>query len=274
MFKMSMCGVGLLLAGLLACSNQSGLNVTGGSTSGGQGISGTGGSSGGGLATGQSDCERAGGACEPESPGFCVGGWSPNTGGYSCRSSTNFCCFPLSYSPCETAGGTCTQVQPGSCPSGTIDDTSQYGCSNGGGPSICCMPSANGGASGTGGASGGAGSSGATGDLISNGGAISASGGSVSTGDLDTCSSDADCTTSCIWTTAPTDSSQCSAQYCCGSNWMSKRRCEANQAAWAIYCPNQSSTFIECPCAVMCDTPAQTITFGCVSGKCPLCQRE
>jgi hypothetical protein len=108
----------------------------------------------------------------------------------------------------------------------------------------------------------------ATGGMISNGGAISTAGGSVSTGDLDTCSSDADCTTSCTWTTAPTDSSQCFAQYCCGSNWMSKRRCEANQAAWAIYCPNRSSTFIACPCAVICDTPAQTIIFGCVGGKC------
>jgi hypothetical protein len=49
---------------------------------------------------------------------------------------------------------------------------------------------------------------------------------------------------------------------------MSRRRCEANQAAWAIYCPNQSSTFIDCPCITMCDTPAQTITLGCVGGKC------
>jgi len=176
MFKMSMCGVGLLLAGLLACSNQSGLNVTGGSTSGGQGISGTGGSSGGGLATGQSDCERAGGACEPESPGFCVGGWSPNTGGYSCRSSTNFCCFPLSYSPCETAGGMCVGTA-GTCPGGMFDDTSQYGCSNGAGPTTCCMPSANGGASGTGGSSGGAGSSGATGGSGGTGGASGSTGG-------------------------------------------------------------------------------------------------
>ena len=67
MLKMSTCGVGLLLAGLvgLACSNPSGLRLGGGSTSGGQGIAGTGGSTGGGLATGQSDCERAGGACGP-----------------------------------------------------------------------------------------------------------------------------------------------------------------------------------------------------------------
>jgi len=100
------------------------------------------------------------------------------------------------------------------------------------------------------------------------GGSPSTSVGSTSTGDLDACSSNDDCTTSCTWTTAPTDSSQCFAEYCCGSNWMSKRRCEANRAAWAIYCPNQSSKFIDCPCITMCDTPAQTITLGCVGGKC------
>jgi len=188
MFKMSMCGVGLLLAGLVACSNQSGLNVTGGSTSGGQGISGTGGISGGGLATGQSDCEKAGGTCDPITPGGCLGGWTPNTDGYSCASSTTFCCFPLSYSPCETAGGTCLAPGPATCPDGTIDDTSQYQCSNGGGPSMCCMPSANGGASRTGGTSGDAGSSGTTGNSggsvgvggVGSGGTSGGTGGTVS----------------------------------------------------------------------------------------------
>ena len=123
MFKMSTCGVGLLLAGLvgLACST-----------------------------TGPSDCEKAGGTCDPITPGGCLGGWSPNTDGYSCGSSTSFCCFPLSYSPCETAGGTCVWTA-GTCPSGTVDDTSQYQwsqyeCSSAGGPSICCMPSTDGGA--------------------------------------------------------------------------------------------------------------------------------
>jgi hypothetical protein len=167
MFKMSTCGVTLLLAGLVACSNQSGLNVTGGSTSGGQGVAGSGGSAGGGQTTGPSDCEKAGGTCDPITPGGCLGGWSPNTDGYSCGSSTTFCCLPLSYSPCETAGGTCVWTAA-TCPSGTVDNTSQYqwsqyACSSAGGPSTCCMPSANGGASGTGGASGGTGSSGATG---------------------------------------------------------------------------------------------------------------
>ena len=164
MFKMSMCGAALLLAGLveLACSNHSGLNLGGGSTSGGQGIAGSGGSAGGGQTTGQNDCEKAGGTCEQGAPGACLGGWSPNTGGYSCASSTTSCCLPLSYSPCETAGGTCIQSQPGACPGGTVDNTSQYECSNMGGPSTCCMPSANGGASGTGGTSGSAGSSGAS----------------------------------------------------------------------------------------------------------------
>jgi len=175
MLKMSRCGVGLLLAGLvgLACSNPSGLRLGGGSTSGGQGIAGTGGSTGRGLATGQSDCERAGGACDPITPAGCFG-WSPNTDGYSCGSSTTFCCMPLSYSPCVTAGGTCVEPVPGTCPGGMFDDTSQYGCSNGGGPYTCCMPSANGGASGVGGASGGAGNSGTTG---SSGGSVGIGGG-------------------------------------------------------------------------------------------------
>jgi len=230
MFKMSMCGVGLLLAGLvgLACSNHTGLNLGGGSTSGGQGIAGTGGStsghqgissiggstggdqgtsgtagstsgsqgvpggggsSSGGLVTGQSDCERAGGACGPESPGFCYDGWSPNTDGYSCGSSTMFCCLPLSYSPCETAGGTCVE---GTCPGGTIDDSIQYECSNGSYITTCCMPSANGGASGVGGASGGAGSSGTTGGLGGTGSLGGAGGGgtggaSGSTGETSGC---------------------------------------------------------------------------------------
>ena len=178
MFKMSTCGVGLLLAGLVACSNQSGLDLGGGSTSGGQGISGTGGRSSGGQTSGQNDCERAGGTCETKSPGGCLGGWSPNTDGYSCESSTTFCCLPLSYSPCETAGGTCVWTA-GTCPSGTVDNTSQYQwsqyeCSSAGGPSICCMPSTGGGASGVGGASGGAGSSGATGG---SGGSVGMGGG-------------------------------------------------------------------------------------------------
>jgi hypothetical protein len=162
MFKISICGAAFLLAGLAACSNHSGLNLGGGSTSGGQGIAGSGGSAGGGQTTGQNDCEKAGGTCEPITPATCLGGWNPNSDGYSCDSIMTVCCLPLSYSPCETAGGTCAQVRPGSCPSGTIDDTSQYSCSNMGGPSTCCMPSANGGASGTGGTSGGAGSSGAS----------------------------------------------------------------------------------------------------------------
>jgi hypothetical protein len=60
----------------------------------------------------------------------------------------------------------------------------------------------------------------------------------------------------------------CFAQYCCGSNWMSEKRCEANQAAWAVYCPNQSATPRSCPCVLMCDTPEQTMAFNCVGGKC------
>jgi hypothetical protein len=79
----------------------------------------------------------------------------------------------------------------------------------------------------------------------------------------------ADCTESCTWITAPTDSSQCNAQWCCGLPFVSKKRCEANQAAWAAYCPNRSPTDMHCPCAVsMCEVQGRTITHGCIGGKC------
>ena len=85
---------------------------------------------------------------------------------------------------------------------------------------------------------------------MSGGGGTLGSGGATSTADLDACSSDADCTESCIWITAPTDSSQCNARWCCGLPFVSKKRCEANQAAWAAYCPNRSPTDGDCPCVV------------------------
>ena len=190
MCKMSTCGVTLILAGLVACSNHSGLNVTGGSPSRGQGNAGSGGSTGGSQTTGRSDCEKAGGTCEPITPGACLGGWIPGSDGYSCDSSMTVCCLPLSYSPCETAGGTCVSTAD-TCPSGTVDTTSQYqwsqyACSSAGGPSTCCMPSANGGASGTAGAGGGAGSSGATGGSGGVGG-VGSGGTSGGTGGTGSC---------------------------------------------------------------------------------------
>ncbi len=109
----------------------------------------------------------------------------------------------------------------------------------------------------------------ATGGHSGAGGAVSGAGGTTSTADLDACSSDADCTESCTWITTPTDSSQCNAQWCCGLPVVSKKRCEANQAAWAAYCPNRSPTDGDCPCAVsVCVVQGGTITHGCIGGKC------
>jgi hypothetical protein len=114
----------------------------------------------------------------------------------------------------------------------------------------------------------GAGGSGGTqvaGGTTGTGGSTAASDSSAST-DLDSCSSDDDCLSSCIWITAPTDSSQCTAFYCCGMTWLSKKRCEANQAAWASYCPSQSPQLMECPCLMLCLGEA----FSCVAGQCDL----
>lgn len=115
------------------------------------------------------------------------------------------------------------------------------------------------------------GSTSASGGVVGSGG-VQAAGGSVGTGgststtttDLDTCSSDADCLSACIWVTAPTSSSQCTANYCCGMTRISRKRCDANQAAWASYCPNQSPTSFPCPCVALCDHEI----FGCVGGRC------
>jgi hypothetical protein len=135
------------------------------------------------------------------------------------------------------------------------------------------LHSPDGGASGTGGsvamtASGGSGGGiPATGGAVGTGGTTaptSGSGGSTSTTDLETCSSDADCLSSCIWVTAPTNSSQCSAFYCCGMTRLSKRRCEQNQAAWASFCPGQSPVSQPCPCIEMCPDEV----YGCFGGRC------
>jgi hypothetical protein len=123
----------------------------------------------------------------------------------------------------------------------------------------------NGGAGGgMGGAASGSGGSRAAGGATGTGGSISAYGGSTATSDLDTCSIDSDCT-ACIWETSPTDSSQCAHSYCCGGMIASKKRCEANQAAWSSYCPNQSPQDDICKC-VGCEGQA----IGCVGGQCGL----
>ena len=113
---------------------------------------------------------------------------------------------------------------------------------------------------------GAAGSGGAlvAGGATSTGGSISVADGAASTTDLDSCSSDADCLSSCIWVTAPTDSSQCTAFYCCGMTWLSKKRCDANRAAWASYCPNKSPLRGDCPCVQLCLGEM----FSCVAGQC------
>jgi len=108
----------------------------------------------------------------------------------------------------------------------------------------------------------------ATGGVAGTGGTIgstSASGGSTSTGDLDTCSSDADCLTSCIWVTAPTSASQCTAFYCCGMTHLNKARCDANRAAWASYCPDRAPVDQPCPCVAL-SCPDQM--YGCFAGRC------
>jgi hypothetical protein len=111
---------------------------------------------------------------------------------------------------------------------------------------------------------GGAGGTPTTAGMAGTGGLPPGSGGSIATADLDTCSSDADCLSSCIWVTTPTSSSQCTAFYCCGMTQLSKRRCEANQAAWASFCPNESPTNEPCKCVEVCDHGI----FGCVGGRC------
>ena len=120
-----------------------------------------------------------------------------------------------------------------------------------------------GGAVAGGGALAGSGGTLAAGGVTGTGGSTATSDGSATT-DLDSCSSDADCLSSCIWITTPTSSNQCSASYCCGMTRLSKKRCDENQARWAYYCPNQSPTSQPCPCVGRCDHEI----FGCVGGRC------
>jgi hypothetical protein len=118
--------------------------------------------------------------------------------------------------------------------------------------------SALGGVAGTGGVQ-------ATGGRTGAGGAGSGAGGSSP----DTCYSDADCVT-CIWETAPADSSQCTGSYCCGGWVTTTARCEANQAAWNFHCPNQYPSEGACGCPEMA-CPGQAVPgLTCVGGQCVL----
>lgn len=139
------------------------------------------------------------------------------------------------------------------------------GGSSGGGGAGNVGASSGSGGSGTNGGAGGVGHSSATGGVTGTGGSVSAAGGSSSATDLDTCSTDADCT-SCNWETAPANSGQCTGFYCCGGMITTSRKCEANQAAWTHYCPNQFPTQVACPCVMLC--PEQVV--ACVGGRCVL----
>jgi hypothetical protein len=117
-----------------------------------------------------------------------------------------------------------------------------------------------------GGVAGGGGSAGATG-ASGSGGATSAADGSVSTTDLDVCSDDDDCAP-CVWAAPPTDASQCPGYFnCCGGMAATKKRCEANQAAWAATCPGQSPQVRECPCMLVCEAWWTTV-MSCAGGQC------
>jgi len=141
------------------------------------------------------------------------------------------------------------------------------------------VPPASGGSPGTGGAgvsnpgnvagAGGVGGSPAMGGMPGAGSSPSASGGSTYATDINVCSSDADCTM-CTWGTDPTDSSQCTGSYCCGGWVTTTARCEANQAAWTAYCPDQFPNEGECACpATGC--PGQAVAaIACVGGQCGL----
>jgi hypothetical protein len=88
---------------------------------------------------------------------------------------------------------------------------------------------------------------------------------SESTTDIDVCSSDVDCTP-CLWAPAPTDPSQCPGYFnCCGGMSATKKRCEANHAAWNASCPGQSPLDRNCPCIALCTGDT---AISCVEGRC------
>jgi len=88
-------------------------------------------------------------------------------------------------------------------------------------------------------------------------------GGSIS--DMDTCATDADCT-SCLWAAAPADKSECPGFFsCCGGFSATKKRCDSNRAAWDATCPGQSPQDRPCPCIPPCEG---TSAISCVAGRC------
>ena len=107
MFKMSTCGVGLVLAGLvgLACGGQPGLNGAGGSTGEGQGIAGSGGSTGGMIGAGGVRNASIGGASSGAAG--TVGSGGIGTGGPGGASGTGGTsgCLPSTCPMLVCAGG-------------------------------------------------------------------------------------------------------------------------------------------------------------------------
>jgi len=141
-----------------------------------------------------------------------------------------------------------------------------------GGASALVGVTSTGGIAATGGAAANGGTRAGAGGVLGSGGTQSA-GGSVGTGgstssattDLDTCSSDADCTP-CLWAPAPTDPSECPGFFsCCGGFSATKKRCEANHAAWNASCPGQTPQNLACPCILLCEGDA---AISCVAGRC------
>lgn len=83
--------------------------------------------------------------------------------------------------------------------------------------------------------------------------------------DMDVCLDDIDCTP-CLWAPAPTDPSQCPGYFnCCGGMSATKKRCEANRAAWNASCPGQSPQDRVCPCIALCEGE---MAISCVEGRC------
>ena len=99
------------------------------------------------------------------------------------------------------------------------------------------------------------------GSSATTGGSGSTSGGSTSVSAIDTCASDSDCMI-CQWSTAPTDSTQCSSGwYCCYGVPLTQARCSSNEATWTKNCPN-TNTHVACPCAY------EVCSVACVNGQC------
>jgi hypothetical protein len=181
--------------------------------------------------------------------------------GLPMRRMSAMCCrgsfLIASFWVCVTGCGRTSLDAPVTSAGGTV--SLGGGVTNTGGAQAMGGVTSTGGAPATGGLIN-AGGTPATGGLRSTGGSTSASDGSASSNGLDTCSSDADCDY-CKWETAPTSSDQCTLLYCCGGIISTKKRCEANQAAWNSYCPNQSPKDIICPCPYFCP-------ITCVGGEC------